>query len=447
MSSDDIVLNVEGVSKRYELFAEPKDQLKQMVFPPLQRVLGLKPSTYFREFWALREISFSLKRGQSCGIVGLNGSGKSTLLQIIAGTLSPTNGEIQTEGRIFAMLELGSGFNPDFTGRENARLNAAILGLSTAEIDDKIEEIERFADIGEHFDQPLRSYSSGMQVRVAFAVATVVNPDILIVDEALSVGDAYFQQKCFAFIDRFRAGGVTLLFVSHSAQAVKELCDTAILLSHGQLIDQGSPKAVIDRYNGLVAQIADTSGTPISIRQSRPLAEDAGAGIDYAHGMWTKATTVVTNNQAELVDVRVLDHKGDRIEYVESESTITFQYVVRFRETLDRPAYGIIVRDKLGRSIFETSSFAMGHGTGPVSPGEVRVIRFTMPFNLRAGQYSFSVGIANRGFARSEFEEHSLLMHDVEQVIVVEAESAIHYGGVFNMNPSFEISQFQTLAA
>ena len=204
---------------------------------------------------------------------------------------------------------------------------------------------------------------------------------------------------------------------------------------------------MIDRYNGLVAQIADTSGTPISIRQSRPLAEDAGAGIDYAHGMWTKATTVVTNNQAELVDVRVLDHKGDRIEYVESESTITFQYVVRFRETLDRPAYGIIVRDKLGRSIFETSSFAMGHGTGPVSPGEVRVIRFTMPFNLRAGQYSFSVGIANRGFARSEFEEHSLLMHDVEQVIVVEAESAIHYGGVFNMNPSFEISQFQTLAA
>lgn len=428
MSCDRVAIRVEGVSKRFELYDHPRDQLKQFVLPRLRRLLRMPERRYFHEFWALRDVSFEVAEGESCAIVGLNGSGKSTLLQIIAGTLAPSAGAVATEGRIAALLELGSGFNPQFTGRENVFLNAAVLGFSRQQVIDRLDDIMAFADIGEHFDLPLGSYSTGMQMRVAFAVATAFEPQILIVDEALAVGDAYFQQKCFHRLETFKQRGGTLLFVSHDANTVKHLCDRAILLSEGTVVSHGAPREVIDLYQGLVAQKTDMGEREVVVAQSAP-----------ARGAWDKATTVTTNDEAELLDFRLLRADGRQVTLLESETPLTVRYVVRLRKDFDRPAFGLIVRDRIGQSIFETSTYAMRVPEAPIAAGARVVVRFAFNFNLRAGQYSFSVGVANRGYARSEFEEYSLLMHDVEQLQVIESPSAPFYGGIFNMNPAVSV--------
>lgn len=436
MSSDDIAITVEGVSKRFEIYAHPRDQLKQFFFPRFSRMLGYVPRQYFREFWALQDINMEVRKGESYGIVGLNGSGKSTLLQIITGTLSPTLGKVTTHGRIAALLELGSGFNPDFTGRENVYMNGALLGFSREQIDSKFEAIQSFADIGDHFDQPLVTYSSGMQMRVAFAVATAFDPDILIIDEALAVGDAYFQQKCFRRIERFKDGGGTLLFVSHDANTVKHLCDKAVLISHGTALSHGVPKTVIDLYQGLVAQKTDLGDRAIVVSQNQNTLPTESSESLKANATWTKATTVTTNKDAELIDFKLLDGAGQQVAHIESETDLIVQYRIRLKKDFERPAFGLIVRDRIGRSLFETSTYAMRVEEKPVAMGKEVLVRFNFNFNLRAGQYSFSIGVADRGFSRSEFEEYSLLMHDVEQIQVVEAADADFYGGIFNMRPT-----------
>ncbi|HAN55723.1 MAG TPA: ABC transporter ATP-binding protein [Betaproteobacteria bacterium] len=427
MSSDDFAIQVDGVSKRFEAYAHPRDQLKQFVLPRLRRLAGRPERQYFREFWALRDVSFEVAKGESCGIVGLNGSGKSTLLQIITGTLNPTLGQISTQGRVAALLELGSGFNPEFTGRENVYMNGALFGFSRQQVTDRLDDIQAFADIGDHFDQPLTSYSSGMQMRVAFAVATSFEPDILIIDEALAVGDAYFQQKCFHKLEKFKEGGGTLLFVSHDANTVKHLCDRVLLISHGRAISYGMPRDVIDLYQGLISQKTDSSEREVVVAQNVPSAS------------WKKATTVTTNNEADLIDFKLLGANSQPVTQMESETLLTVQYVVKLHKDFDRPAFGLIVRDRIGRSIFETSTYAMRMAETPIPTGTQVCVRFQFNFNLRAGQYSFSIGVANRGFARSEFEEYSLLMHDVEQLQVVESSTAAFYGGIFNMNPAASI--------
>jgi len=264
MSSDEIVIDVKNLSKRYEIYATPRDRLKQLVLPALHNVfsrLGLRPRAkidqhspqYFREFWALHDVSFQVRRGETVGIVGLNGSGKSTLLQLICSTLTPTSGNVEVKGRVAALLELGSGFNPDYTGRENVFLNGQILGLSREEIQDRFQAIEAFADIGDFIDRPVKTYSSGMVVRLAFAVAINVEPEILVIDEALAVGDVGFQARCFAKIHELRKREITLLFVSHSPGAVTELCNRAILIDGGELLLQGTPNQVIRAYNLLAS--------------------------------------------------------------------------------------------------------------------------------------------------------------------------------------------------
>jgi lipopolysaccharide transport system ATP-binding protein len=252
MSSDDIVIRVSDVSKRYELYDTPRDRLKQFVLPRMQRVLGMAPKHYFHEFWALRNVSFEVKKGESIGIIGRNGSGKSTLLQIITGTLSPTSGYVQTQGRIAALLELGSGFNPDFSGRENVYLNGALLGFTAAEIDEKFDSIAAFADIGDHLDQPVKTYSSGMLVRLAFAVQVQAEPDILIIDEALAVGDALFQKRCFQRIDQLVSNGTSLLFVSHDQESVRTLTKRSLLLSRGVAVQWGASSDVVLEYRKLL---------------------------------------------------------------------------------------------------------------------------------------------------------------------------------------------------
>jgi lipopolysaccharide transport system ATP-binding protein len=242
--SSDVAIQTRGLSKSYAIFERPEDRLKQML------VRGRKK--FYREFWALRDVSFEVRRAQTLGIVGRNGSGKSTLLQIICGTLTPTSGEIEVKGRIAALLELGAGFSPEFTGRENVYLNGAIIGLCREEIDERFDRIAAFAGIDDFIDQPLKTYSSGMYARLAFAVAINLDPDILVVDEALSVGDEAFQRKCFARIGEIKERGGTVLFVSHSASAVVELCDWAMLIDRGEVLVTDAPKKVIGYYHRLI---------------------------------------------------------------------------------------------------------------------------------------------------------------------------------------------------
>ncbi|WP_049621944.1 ABC transporter ATP-binding protein [Frateuria defendens] len=252
MSSEEVAVHVESVSKRYEMYETPRDRMKQFVLPRLRRALGMFEREYFKEFWALRDVSFDVKRGESVGILGRNGSGKSTLLQIVTGTLAPTLGRAVVKGRVAALLELGSGFNPEFTGRENVYLNAALLGFSREEIDRKFDTIAAFADIGNHLDQPVKTYSSGMLVRLAFAVQVQVEPDILIVDEALAVGDALFQKRCFQRIEKLVSDGMSLLFVSHDQESIRTLTNRCLLLSNGSQRDWGPSSNVVLHYRRLL---------------------------------------------------------------------------------------------------------------------------------------------------------------------------------------------------
>src|SRR5439155_24116074 len=233
MFSEEIAVRVSDLSKCYHIYDRPPDRLKQSVLPKLQRLIRKPPRQYYREFWALKDVSFEVKKGESVGIIGRNGSGKSTLLQLICGTLSPTSGSVETNGRVAALLELGAGFNPEFTGRENVYMNGAVLGLSQEEIDARFDDIAAFADIGDFIDQPVKTYSSGMYVRLAFAVSINVDPKILVVDEALAVGDELFQRKCYSRIENIKDSGATILLVTHSATPVAQMCAQALLLDRG----------------------------------------------------------------------------------------------------------------------------------------------------------------------------------------------------------------------
>jgi lipopolysaccharide transport system ATP-binding protein len=282
MSFDSDVIRVDRLSKCYQIYDHPHDRLKQFVAPKLRSLLRRPPLNYFREFWALRDVSFSVGRGETVGIIGRNGSGKSTLLQMICGTLMPTSGSVEVNGRVAALLELGAGFNPEFTGRENVFLNAMILGLSQEEVESRFDDIAAFADIGQFIEQPVKHYSSGMYARLAFAVAINVDPDILVVDEALAVGDEPFQRKCFARIDAIKNRGATILFVSHSGATITNLCDRAILLNAGERLFTGIPKRAV-YFGQKLGNITDDKAADLITEIRRFDAEgESGASADPA---------------------------------------------------------------------------------------------------------------------------------------------------------------------
>lgn len=280
MSSSPIAIKVEGLGKSYNIYNQPQDRLKQSIIPRLQLLAGRQPKRYYREFWALNNISLEVKRGETVGIIGRNGSGKSTLLQLICGTLAPTTGSVNAEGRVTALLELGSGFNPEFTGRENVYLNGAILGLSKNEIDHRFDDIAAFADIGDFIEQPVKMYSSGMVVRLAFAVQAMVDPDILVVDEALAVGDEKFQRKCFARLEELKNNGSSILFVSHSGSQIVELCEHALLLEGGERLLYGQPRDVVRAYQKLIYSPADHQAE--LVREYKAL-DHSGTDLRAAH--------------------------------------------------------------------------------------------------------------------------------------------------------------------
>ncbi len=377
MSCSDYSIRVKGLGKRYEVYESPRDRLKQFIIPPVQRLAGVSPSTYYREFWALRDITFDIRKGEAFGVVGRNGSGKSTLLQLITGTLSPTVGTVETTGRIAALLELGSGFNPEFTGRENVYLNAMLLGMTHDEVDARFDKIASFADIGAYLDQPVKTYSSGMLVRLAFAVQVQIEPDILIVDEALAVGDALFQKRCFNRIEKLLSDGVTLLFVSHDQESVRTLTHRAVLLKEGRAVTMGTASQVLLAYRKLLHEEESeyfAKLIPLSDESMAPAGSAAGkektqAGYAEEPTKDNQAPSTVqgrTDNLSfgdggiEVVSVKTFNeakepcavfYPGDVIRIrVECASTITSDHInvavrIRSREGIKIYSWGTLNQD------------------------------------------------------------------------------------------------------
>ncbi|QDY42392.1 ABC transporter ATP-binding protein [Candidatus Pantoea soli] len=314
MSYNDKVICVENISKCYQIYNNPRDRLKQFIIPRIESVFKKERTQFFNEFWALQDINFEIKKGEAAGIIGRNGSGKSTLLQIITGTLTPTSGTVTTNGRIAALLELGSGFNPEFTGRENIYLNGAVLGLTKSEIDNKFDAIAGFADIGSHLEQPVKTYSSGMMVRLAFAVQVQLEPDILIVDEALAVGDALFQKRCFRQIEKLTSNGVTLLFVSHDQESVRTLTNKSILLDRGKQIMTGLSSEVLLEYRRLLHDEEN--------KFYANLTDEISARTQHEH-----KTDLVANKEEHQDEIKNEDEiketlRSDKLSFGEGEATI-----------------------------------------------------------------------------------------------------------------------------
>ena len=407
-------LQIDGVSKRYDIYAAPHHRLLRSLVPGEKR--------FHREFWALRRVSFGVKRGECVGLIGRNGSGKSTLLQIIAGTLSPTEGRVQAAGRIAALLELGSGFNPEFTGRENVFMNGAILGLSTEAMEEKFAGIVDFADIGDFIEQPVKMYSSGMLVRLAFATAISVDPEILIVDEALSVGDELFQRKCFSKIETLRSGGATILLVSHSGGTVVQLCDRALLLDAGEILAMGTPKHVVGSYQKLLyAPTAKQPDIRLGIQKhfSAPEKADADAdpGPDESGGgeseyfdpqLIPASSLCYESHGARIEQPRILTLDGKPVNCLRSGGTYRYSYGVRFEREARDVRFGMMIKAINGTEIGGMSSSTLGHGLEYVPAGTRLNIGFEFDCRLVAGTYFMNAGC--QGLADGQYRQlHRLL--------------------------------------
>ena len=415
--SSEIAIKVENLSKCYQIYAQPRDRLKQFVLPRLQRIAGKSPKQYFREFWALKDVSFEVKKGETVGIIGRNGSGKSTLLQMICGTLNPTGGSIQTNGRIAALLELGSGFNPEFTGRENVYLNGAVLGLTNEEIDNRFDDIASFADIGDFIEQPVKTYSSGMLMRLAFAVIAHVDADILIVDEALSVGDAVFVQKCNRFLREFLQRG-TLVFVSHSLQSVLELCDRAIWLAQGDTRMDGEAKEVVRYYSAFVHQQINID-TPIRVGArslSAPSPSNTSHSDNRAAASHFRADVFAFDPDtphwgaggAEIIDIEILDADGQRTGTISGAELLTIRVHGRSSQPLVCPIIGFSIRSQRGvELISENTSNAGGRLSPPIPAGAVfhADFRFFLPY-LPIGEYFLGGAVADQAHNEMHLQHH-----------------------------------------
>lgn len=384
-------LRVENVSKQYRIYDRPIDRLKESLTRGRWKT--------HREFWALHDISFEIEAGTTTGIVGPNGSGKSTLLQIITGTLEPTHGSVWHEGRIAALLELGAGFNPEFTGIENVFMNASLMGFSKAETQRLLPEIASFAEIGEFIHQPLKTYSSGMYIRLAFATAVAVSPQILIIDEALSVGDAVFQHRCTRRIKEMQEAGTTILFVSHDPGAIRALCTRAILLNSGRMEADGAPAHVLDRYQKLImAQEAAYAKAQLSLvhekMQAATVAEEKETTpqFTYRHG----------NGSAEILGVDLFDASQRRVAMIETGQLVHLRVRVVFHENVEDPVYGFVIRNRHGINLYGTNTKVQGIKPGLLKRGER--VETTFSFNCWLAPDLYSISIAVHGSNSVSFD-------------------------------------------
>jgi len=425
-------ISVSQLSKCYTVYTAPQDRLKQAIVPrleravaPMMRLLGKQTGgrTYCRQHWALRDVSFSVEAGETLGVIGRNGAGKSTLLQLICGTLTPTSGHVEVRGRVGALLELGSGFNPEFTGRENVYLNATVLGLGPDEIDAKLEDILAFADIGEYVDQPIKTYSSGMAMRLAFAVIAHVNADILIIDEALAVGDAYFQQKCMRWLRRFRETG-SVLFCGHDVGAMINLCNRAVWLERGSVEAYGDAKNVCEAYSASIhaqaAGITDTSPRLKTVpshpeeparrpKRNRPL---AGGVFEF-----NENSASFGSGDATILHAAMMAADGSDLAWINGGEEVEVRARIRANRQIDNPIAGFIVKDRLGQPIIGDNTYLSYASEGlSLNSGDEVEARFVfgLPF-LRSGEYSVTIAIAS-GTPLEHVQHHWL--HDAFVFVV-----------------------------
>jgi lipopolysaccharide transport system ATP-binding protein len=402
------VIEAAGVGKVYKSYPRKSGRaLEWLGFPPQHKA-----------HWVLRDVSFGVRRGEAVGIVGLNGAGKSTLLKIVAGVTHPTEGRVSRSGRVAALLELGMGFHPDFPGRQNVFMSGQLQGLSYDEVARHMPQIEAFADIGEYIDEPVRTYSSGMQVRLAFSVATAVRPEVLIVDEALAVGDIFFQQKCFERLHEFREQGTTLLFVSHAAATVIDLCDRALLLEHGRLTFDGSPKEATDRYQATAIVQLDRNADEV---------EMTGGNL--------------TSASATLDSVKLYNDAGET-EVVAADEMVRLRIRYRIHRALEDPHVGFKIRNRYGTVLFETNSYTMRQFPGPYPAGSLLDATFEFRALLAPGEYTVTAGLANRGFAEGSFKEALSYEHEVLAFSVARmSDNAAIWAGLVNLQPSLSLTR------
>ncbi len=405
------VIRLTNLSKKYPIYDRPSQKLKE--------ILTLRRRSFHREFWALQDIDLEVSSGTTLGIVGQNGSGKSTLLQLVSGILRPTRGECSVTGVVSALLELGSGFNPEFTGLENVFMNGAIMGLTHTQMEERLDSILEFAEIGDFVSQPVKTYSSGMFMRLAFAVAVHVDPDILLVDEALAVGDLVFQHRCISRINRFRQEGKTVLFVTHDLQAVTRFCDRAILLDYGKLLQDGSPEEVAQRYQTLIFERERRKAGMADVWPASPQDKNLRTvtTIPYVHHRYGEG-------RAHILGIILLGDDHRVLNEVKGGQEVHLVVSAEIHEDIEHPIIGFTVRDKLGVEITSSNTSYEGLNLPAAHAGEVITVgfRITVP-ELRPGSYSVSPAIA-----QGNIWEHTIEDWIDNAYIVNISDSGLVYG-------------------
>ncbi len=435
--AEDYAIKVENVTKIYKLYDKPMDRLKES--------LGLSKKVQCREHYALNDVSFDVKRGETVGIIGTNGSGKSTILKIITGVLNPTAGNVMVNGRISALLELGAGFNQEFTGIENVYLNGTMNGFTTEEIDARLDSILQFADIGDFVKQPVKTYSSGMFVRLAFAVAINIDPEILIVDEALSVGDVFFQSKCYHKFEEFKKMGKTILIVSHDLSSIAKYCDKVVFLNQGVKMDEGDPKYIIDQYKkALVKQLGGVSVDDFDADAS----EDETDGIRQEtlsfdqtmdHNLWKSSLRLnpkvneYGNGAGEIVDFAILDDAGKITDIINKGSEFTIRMKLRYHTHLEHPIAAFTIKDLKGTDLCGTNTMYEKNDIRNVEDGDEVVVTFTQRMDLQGGEYLLSLGTT--GYVDGEYTVYQRL-YDVCNMTVFSDKNTV---GFYDMNSVVKI--------
>ncbi|AXU28892.1 TPA: ABC transporter ATP-binding protein [Clostridioides difficile] len=420
---NEIVIKVENISKVYKLYEKPIDRLKETI--------GLSKKVYHTKHYALENLSFQVEKGETIGIIGTNGSGKSTLLKMITGVLTPTSGNIIVNGKISALLELGAGFNPEYTGIENIYLNGTMMGYKKEEMDDKIESILEFADIGEFINQPVKTYSSGMFSRLAFAVAINVEPDILIVDEALSVGDVFFQAKCYKKFNDFKKQGRTIIFVSHDMGSIMKYCDKTLLIDRGKFVDMGPSANMIDIYKKiLVNQYVPDSDNEEIIED---VMEIEGTNKWYEKLQINPTKLEYGNKKAEIIDFAIVDDKNKINNNINKGTIFNIKMKVKFNENIDNPIYAFTIKDLKGTDVTGTNTMLEHIDTNKYDDkGEV-IIVFKQKMDLQGGSYLLSLGCT--GYESEDFTVYNRL-YDICNINVISLKNSVGY---YDMNSEIEI--------
>ena len=421
----DIAISVNNISKMYKLYDKPMDRLKES--------LGLSRQKKYKEHYALHDVSFNVHKGETVGIIGTNGSGKSTILKIITGVLNPTQGEVAVDGRISALLELGAGFNGEYSGIENVYLNGTMIGFSREEIDAKLQDILDFADIGEFIHQPVKTYSSGMFVRLAFAVAINIEPEILIVDEALSVGDVFFQAKCYRKFEEFKEMGKTILFVSHDLSSIGKYCDRVVLLNKGRKLAEGDAKEMVNLYRRvLVNQYDDLEGqeeTDVEEETDVQVVSKEDSGLMKLKLNLNPEVLEYGSKLAEIEDFSIRDDTGMITNIIEKGKFFSVDMKIRFHEDIGDPIFAFTIKDLKGTEITGTNTMYENVPIKPQKEGDVRNVTFTQKMPLEAGEYMLCLGCT--GYRGGEFTVFHRL-YDVCNLTVITDKKAVGYFDMFS---------------